>query len=47
MKTDTRNKNIQPRYKNGFWLRKSTLLIIKSKKRQTAERIELSNQENI
>ena len=41
---DINNKNIKPGYRNGFWYKKCSMLIMKSGKR---ERIELLNQERI
>ena len=47
LETDTKNKNIQPGYRNGICHKKCFLFILKSAKIKIKEGIELPNQERI
>ena len=46
-KQNTDCENIYPRYRNGIWHRKCTLIIMKNGKRHITKGIELQNQDKI
>ena len=45
--SDTRSQNIQSGHRNGIWLRKCAMLVIKSGKRHFTDEMELPNQDKI